>query len=75
MFVLTVAVLLAVFGGGALAQTAPQGTLDSNNLDTPSGGGVAIESNFANGQTFTVEHTGMLTGARRCHCVYCYPGF
>jgi hypothetical protein len=64
MFVLTVAVLLAVFGGGALAQTAPQGTLDANNLDTPSGGGVGIGSDFANGQTFTVEHTGMLTGAR-----------
>jgi hypothetical protein len=60
----TMGAVLALYVGAASAQTAPPGVLDANNLNAPSGGGVGIDSSFANGQTFTVEHTGMLTGAR-----------
>ena len=69
MFVLTVAVLLAVFGGGALAQTAPQGTLDASNLDAADQRCCAIVTNTAStteiwGQQFYAASTGTLTSAQ-----------
>src|SRR5688500_17475750 len=64
MFVLTVAVLLAVFEGGALAQTAPQGTLDVDNLNYQPSSMASITTEFASGQTFTVTRSGEITGAR-----------
>jgi hypothetical protein len=64
MFVLTVAVLLAVFGGGALAQTAPQGTLDANNLGGDEFTEFSTCGAVETGQQFTAESTGRLTSAQ-----------
>jgi Bacterial Ig-like domain len=70
MFVLAVAGLLAMFAGGALAQTAPIGTLDANNLGADPLPGYSFvpyaessrESVVA--QQFTAERTGTLTSTQ-----------
>jgi hypothetical protein len=69
MFVLAVAGLLAVFAGGAQAQTAPQGTLDANNLGAAPGGSFSVGSagifgQYVTAQQFTAESTGTLTSAQ-----------
>jgi len=66
------AVLLAVFAGGALAETAPQGSLDANNLDaTPSTAGqLSLSRYYAIGQTFTAVNSGELTSAQALLFLY-----
>ena len=70
MFVLTVTGLLAVFAGGALAQTAPQGTLDANNLSADPFPELSFDAfsssafEYVPAQQFTAERTGTLTTAQ-----------
>jgi hypothetical protein len=69
MVMLTVAGLLAVLVGGAQAQTAPQGTLDANNLGAaPLGsfsvGTPGIFGQYVTAQQFTAKSTGTLTSAQ-----------
>jgi hypothetical protein len=72
---LVMAGLLTVFAGGALAQTAPQETLDANTLSMPqSSTAYGFFPGTYQAQTFTAMHNGDVTRARvKIHVDSAFP--
>jgi hypothetical protein len=64
LLVVAMVVTVRVATGLVQAQTAPQGTLDADNLNHQPTSSAVINSMFASGQTFNITRSGKLTGVR-----------